>query len=417
MTQKILLISVTFLVILTDCVDAQEVETLTRYRRIKLAEEYFEQGMQSFEKDKYEQAINALETSVSLDPNNYLAYFYLGNSYENILNYDKALLNFNLSLGLRPDFAESLFSRAYLYYKTGKYEKAADDFRALLTLPPGETQAIYYRGVKYGENDQDTGFDALITMHDKNADLFNSLGQCYLNLKKYDSALLNFSRAIQLSPDNDNFYINRGQTYQQLDSMMAAKKDYLKALSINSRNSLARINLAVVDINSGGPSPIDQLNQLIRNNPGLSFAYADRAYYKFEQGDYTEALQDYDSAIRLDPGNFLYYLHKGMTYDRLHDLNSAIKNFHLATTLNPSDYRAWYNLGNSFYKKGDYQNSISYYSKAIEIKPSHGPSYYNRGLAYFYTGNASKACHDLNLALQNGIENASVFLQKNCADK
>jgi tetratricopeptide (TPR) repeat protein len=391
----------------------QEIETINRYRRSRLADEYYEKAMRFYERNHLSEAIDHFETSVSLDPKNYLAYFFLGSSYEKSGYLEKALLNYNLSLALKPDFSEGLFSRAILYHNTSRYEKAVEDFNHLLELPESETQVIYFRGIKFGENDNDTGFDQLLTMSTRESDIHNFLGHCYSELKQPEWSVQHYTEAIRLSPGQDNNYVNRGMAYLEWGKQDSAKKDFQTALDINPQNVLARYNFTLLEEEDEVES-LDRINELIKRNPRLSFAYASRAYYYFQHGDYMLARIDYDSAIHLEPENPSHYLNRGMCFEKMNNLENAYQDYKKATGLDPSDPRVWYNQGNIFYKQEKFKHAIESYTLSIQLDPNSGSYYYNRGLSYFQLDDRFNACKDMELAFQLNIEQAGNFLKKNC---
>lgn len=391
----------------------QEIETMNRYRRNKLADEYYDKALHYYEKDLIPEAIEFFETSVSLDPKYYLSYYFLGLSYEKAGDIEKALLNYNLSIALKSDFPEGLFNRAILYYRTGHYEKAITDFNYLLELPESETQAIYFRGVKFGENDKDTGFDQILTMSTRKTDIHRFLGQCYTKLNQPDSSILHYTVAIQLSPDQDNLHVNRGMVYMEWGKLDSAKHDFQNALEINPQNSLARYNMALLDGKNEIES-LDQINALIKKNPNLPFAYASRAYYYYQDRQYQLAINDYDSAILLEPENQTHYLNRGMCEEKMNHLENALENYRTAAQLNPDHPKVWYNLGNIFYKQENYKQAIESYTMSIQLQPGVATYYYNRGLSYFQIEDRFNACKDMQMASQLHMEQAERFLMRNC---
>ncbi|MBR9999182.1 MAG: tetratricopeptide repeat protein [Cyclobacteriaceae bacterium] len=391
----------------------QEVETINRYRQVRLAEEYYEKGLHCYENDQIPEAIEHLNTSASLDPNNYLAYFFLGSSYEKFPDQEKALLNYNICLALKPDFSEGLFSRAVLHERSGNFKQAIQDFKRLLVIPTGETQAIYFKGIGYGEKDSEPGFDQFLTMSNRETDIHNSLGQCYSRLNKYDSAIYHFSEATRLNPEGDFYYVNRGLAYLEWGKPDSARIDFQKALSINPDNSLAIYNLNLLDPDNTAES-LSRINRVIEKNPRLPFAYASRAFYYYREGKYELAKLDYDMAILLDKNNSSYYLNRGMCLEKMNELQETFRDYMTASNLDPGNPKVWYNLGNVFYKQEQFPDAIKAYTTAIQIDPEKGSCYYNRGLAYFQMGEKVQACKDMEQAYSRQVDPARTFLEKNC---
>ena len=82
-------------------------------------------------------------------------------------------------------------------------------------------------------------------------------------------------------------------------------------------------------------------------------------------GEYRQAIEDYDKALKLSPSKTLTYRNRGLTYKRL----------------------------------GEYRPAIEDYDKAIDLEPSSYTSYFDRGLIYKEMGETRLAINDLNKAL------------------
>ena len=285
--------------------------TLTRIRLHKLSTEHYENGLSYHYQRQFDKAITEFEKTITLDPNNYLAYYFNGLSYERNQNFEKALHNYNLSLSIKPDFNEGIFNRALVQYKTGNYESAIDDLKHLLTLPPGETQAIFFRGLKYGQNDDNSEFNKVISMTNKDADIYNYLGLSYYQMGFYEQSSSYFIKAIDINPEDDNILANSGLNYMALGKIDSAKICFKRSLSINPYNSVAALNLSLCEADSSA-NQIKQLDELIKKNENFPMAYAQRAYQFYLTGNYEAAIEDYNSAIQLDSDNSDYYLERGM---------------------------------------------------------------------------------------------------------
>jgi tetratricopeptide (TPR) repeat protein len=391
----------------------QEAETINRYRQGRLAVDFYEKGLNFFEHDQIPEAIEYLSRSTSLDPNNYLAFYFLGASYEKVPDPEKSLLNYNICLALKPDFTEGLFSRANLLLRSGSYEQAIDDYHRLLNNPSGETQAIFFKGIGYGDKDGDTGFDEVLTMTDREIDVHNSLAQGYMQLNRYDSAVYHFSEAIQLNPKEDLYYVNRGLAFLNWGKTDSAAIDFQKALKINPDNSLAAYNLTLLNPENSSES-LEQLNRIISSNPRLPYAFASRAFYYFQQENYHLAIQDYDTAILLDENNASYYLNRGMCYEKIENLAATLRDYLSAVNLDPGDPAGWYNLGNILHKQEKYEDAVEAYSTSIRMDSGRGTAYYNRGLTYFKMGKKKKACEDMQQAASLEVDSALNFIEKHC---
>ena len=113
------------------------------------------------------------------------------------------------------------------------------------------------------------------------APAFNSRGNAYADLGKYQRAIKDYNEAIRLKPDYVIAYINRGDAYFGLSQYKRAIEDCNKAINMKPDNSVAYSNRG-------------------------------KAYAKL--GQYQLAIEDFNEAIRLHTNNINAYNNRGLTY-------------------------------------------------------------------------------------------------------
>ena len=86
-----------------------------------------------------------------------------------------------------------------------------------------------------------------ISFHPKTLILILNLYKNSILLEKYEKAIDDCSKSIQLDPNYALAYYNRGVAYQGLEEYEKAKADYRKALTINPDLELAKENLALLE--------------------------------------------------------------------------------------------------------------------------------------------------------------------------
>ena len=104
--------------------------------------------------------------------------------------------------------------------------------------------------------------------------LYNVRGNVYSAQKKYEEALADYSRAIELNPETAGYYNRRGNVYYTLEKYEEALAD---------------------------------INRAIELNPEVALYYTNRGTVYYAQKKYEEALVDYSRAIELSPEVALYY--------------------------------------------------------------------------------------------------------------
>ena len=141
--------------------------------------ELLEKGKQLYRNDQDEQAVEALEEAVKIDPDLAEAHFRLGLGYEALgkseqaeVEYEKAVETFKKYLGGHEDDAEAHYDLGQTYANLGKYSEAIREYRL---------------AAKLKENDPDIYYD---------------LGMAHTKLAQYDAAATAFSKSLELDPEN-----------------------------------------------------------------------------------------------------------------------------------------------------------------------------------------------------------------------
>ena len=71
-------------------------------------------------------------------------------------------------------------------------------------------------------------------------------GQEFVEVKKYEDAIDQFTSAIAAEPSNADYYYERGQTYEKVSKYTEARADYEKGLVFAPKNPELVISLGVV---------------------------------------------------------------------------------------------------------------------------------------------------------------------------
>ncbi len=164
----------------------------------------------------------------------------------------------------------------------------------------------------------------LISGQPLNPLLYELRGDCYFNLRKYESAMLNYAESIEL-----------------IDIKSEKGKENLSAL-YNKKGSCS-LNLNNVD----------------------------------------EALEDFRKAVKLNPNNYEAYNNKGKAHRLRGEYKQCIDDCTQALEINYKYPSAYNNRGNAYYLLGYADESISDYNSAILMNPTYANAYYNRGSSHF----------------------------------
>jgi tetratricopeptide (TPR) repeat protein len=117
-------------------------------------------------------------------------------------------------------------------------------------------------------------------------------GVKYSQEAKYDEAIVEFNKAIQIKPTS-TAYSFRSYVYLLQNKPALAMEDCNKAIEIDSSNTQAYNNRAAAYQKLGNfNQAIIDCNKVIEINPQISFAYKNRALAYFAKKDYAKTWLD-----------------------------------------------------------------------------------------------------------------------------
>jgi hypothetical protein len=170
---------------------------------------YNERGLTQLRDEKLTHAVESFERAASLDPNSARALYHLANSREMLLDYDKALAEYQRAVDADPNFKEGLNNLAHLYMlHRSNYQKALDLLSRVFQTPlqSRETEYAAYKnrgwaflGLKqYGLAEAD--LRRAIGISDQ-AEANCMLGQALDALGKPDDGIEYWARCVELAKD------------------------------------------------------------------------------------------------------------------------------------------------------------------------------------------------------------------------
>ncbi len=359
--------------------------------KIKQAETHLEAGYKALNSGQLNNAVELFTKSLAEYPAYTEAYNARASTYDRLNKPDLALRDYTISLEFKPDQYEVLLSRGALLFQLKKFVEAKVDFKKLLQLPAGETNTIFYRQSAHspGTNRMMTAQSAL------NAQVHNYLGLIESSLRNCSYAVQYLDSAIQLTPDEADYYVNRALAKQACNDL-TSKDDFNQALVLYPNHPIAKHNLAIAKAKAGNFDEAEvQLTEAIYADSLMLDLYLERAYYRLLKKNYRGALEDYNMAIRLNRLDPEIWLNRGIAKEKLHDFTGAYRDYTEAIELDNAFVKAWVNRGNILVAQKKYNEAIEDYSAAITYQPDYGVAFYNRAIAYYRLNKMEEACNDL----------------------
>ena len=201
---------------------------------------------------------------------------------------------------------------------------------------------------------------------------------------KYDLALEEYNKAIDISPKEPKPYSNRALIFQDQKKYELAIIDYTKVIALDKENPKSYTARAkcyiVMKENTAALKDLDKAIDLAPDDPSYYINRAD-FFYKYKN-EAELALKDYATALKLskDPYESSRALNnRAIIYDKQEKLNLALEEYSKAIEIHPN-YPLYYSNRAAIYKKQqNYKLALADYTKAIQIEPKNAYRHYIKG--------------------------------------
>lgn len=268
-----------------------------------------------------------------------------------------------------------------------------------------------------------------ISLDPSNHVFYSNRSAAYAKDKKYEQALADAKKCVELKPDWGKGYSRLGAALSFLRRYDEAEKAYTKGLQLDPNNAQLKSGLE------------EAKAQAARNNPMNPFATPDlyvrlatnpktKAY--LEQQDYRETVE----ALRQNPqllGTHLQDPRIMQTVAVLLGIDAEVPDNEEPSPPTPEEKPTATEpmetdpepepevdpsvkksleekeLGNAAYKKKDFETALEHYGKAIELDPTNASFLTNRAAVYFEQGKFDECIEECKKAIDVGREHAAGF--------
>jgi tetratricopeptide (TPR) repeat protein len=168
---------------------------------------------------------------------------------------------------------------------------------------------------------------------------------------EYNKAIADFTKCIDIMPDNPCFWSNRGIAYYEKGEYGKALDDLDKSIALDPENwyAVTYRGLAYARIGETGKA-IDDFTRSIEGEPESSFAAYQRGLLYFALAEYDKAVADFSTAIEREPDNSDNWQARGAAHYNKHSPEEdklAIDDFTRAIEINPNSAAAYLSRGSA----------------------------------------------------------------------
>jgi len=278
---------------------------------------------------EYTSAENDIKMALSINPDIWQPYFIYALLHYNTKEYSKALDNINLAINLNNDYDELYLMRASLLTFLESYNLAIDDHTRLISRGFEVSESYLARAqINIMIGDTAAGIadlNSVLQLDPEYSDIYNILGNIYLDKMEFDKADSCFSKAIETDEFSVDAYLGKGV-------LKFHKATNLNLISV--RDSVIRPIFIMTIIKKAFD---------VSNTPLM-----------------LEAIDYYNKAIEIEPLYAEPYRSRGLAYFLLEEYEKSISDYNFLLNNGINDDFTYIILSHLYYYQGNY-------SKAIEI--------------------------------------------------
>jgi tetratricopeptide (TPR) repeat protein len=311
----------------------------------KRAEIYAEHGDVPSVLENYAQVLSKI-------PNDANAYHHRGVFLAKIGELHSAIVDFSSAIANNPNHSEAYCSRGCCYAQSGQLDHAKQDFQQALLYNPS-SQAAYYQQI-YGLQSLNGADTTLIEPTAPPTQQYFERANQRASEGDSKGAIADYTRVLELDPENTQAYYHRSQQLQTLGHQAEAMADLEEAIHWARVHSLG----------------------LLR--------------------DFSGALSDTLTTLKTDPSQS--DLHTALISQKC-SIEATIEDCSQRIEANPGDANAYFRRAQSRALKGDLQGAIADYTETLRLNPHHAEAHYRRALSHSALGNKAAATYDFQRAI------------------
>jgi superkiller protein 3 len=350
------------------------------------------EGSVLYQLERNEEAIQAFERAVQLDPEFRPArrdfgkiLFILGNTEDNPQHYKRALEVWQPELEKGYRDADLLFLVGQARYEVGKaeqdmseWEAARIAFQQVLVERPRDMDVKRWLAIlefETGRYDEAIRlFEVIRNQKPLDPEYLELLANAYIKVDNYRKAVDYLELSARVKPPTADICRTLGDLYSALGLFSRSAEWFVRAYGSNCRQAPVddRINVGLLFADAGRTDEaIEWLSCVEKQESGYARAQSNLAWLHEEAGDYEKALAAYERASEVSPEGKTFLAIGDIYLWQLEKLDEATEAYARASALADREVQAEGHAGLAevAYKRDNLQEAQLQYQKALAIRP------------------------------------------------
>lgn len=306
---------------------------------------------------------------------------------------DESIALYQKAVGLRPSWAEGYWSLGTAFYELDKYMEARDAFRRVVRLQPKYAAALGFKGLcEFQLKNYETALDDLTRATDLGVDAPKDLADAVTyhtaltmtRLGKYEFALTTLQNFARDGNDNPRVIEAFGMALLRIPMIPAElPAGRREVVMLAGRGAFYR---AIRKPDAAKPA-FELLVERYPDTPNVHYAYG--VYLLDESSD--RALQEFQQELKLSPDHIPSMLQIAFEYLRRSEWEAAKPWAERIIELDSNDFAARRALGQVLLETGDTPGAIQQFETGVRLAPDSPSMRFMLARAYQKAGRQADA--------------------------
>ena len=295
-----------------------------------LAEAYYYRAYAKFSLDDYESAVADLDQAINFNPF-HIEYFQLrGLNRIHTTDYLGAIEDYTRVISELPDDQSAHYNRVLCRMELGDFSTASNELDVVLRKWPTYGRAYLIKGqtcLALGDTiSGEMWVDSLLHISQREPVAWAFKARQAYRRNKYAVCDSCFTQALKYDVGNADYYLERAQVRHSLSRYNDALADYNRVIELRPRHFVAHYNRGIIRAFVGDDNhALEDFAFVISVEPDNTLAIYNRAELRRNTGDFRGAISDYTTLIKEFP-NFTYgYAQRAECYRRIGAVALATK--------------------------------------------------------------------------------------------
>ena len=342
---------------------------------------HYERGTRAMQLGLYDEAINAFQQVLQLNPQNAEAHCELGAVYRFKERTDDALDAYLGALELSASaqtHGVAHLCLARIYHSQGKYVEAENHGQHAVAMLPKNAEPFFRLADTYVQRGKldlaQRAYQQALTLDANLAPVYQGLGKIAFLQNRLADAVQYYQKAITLAPYHAETHYNLALVHRRLGHNSQKNAAQHTAEAKNLMASFQQVKAYNEQTN--------QYRRRLLAQPTALEPRAKLAEAHFKIGNHQEAIKAYQIATALHPDALPLYHNLGGLYMQTGQLTEAVAAFQRLIQLDDTDAEAYLHLGWLHARLRKFGDAQTYLQTAIQRDKTLTPAYY--GLAEVY---------------------------------